>query len=183
MGWVRKLPNNGWWEYWENGDHFTPVMHFHCPICGDLVWDALPYVLKDDTAYCVDCSYKEGFVTEEKYLSFFHEDPKKMRAVIHDGKIIFTDRRRRLPWEKSKAEKNAEERKSSRYVEWRTKCLERDGYKCAICGKVGGTLNVHHIKPFAKYPKLRFDADNGVTLCETCHRRVHKENDNEWIHP
>lgn len=41
-------------------------------------------------------------------------------------------------------------------------------YKCVICGK-GGKLQSDHIKPFALYPELRFDVNNGRTLCISCH--------------
>lgn len=51
--------------------------------------------------------------------------------------------------------------------EWREKCLERDGYKCAYCGKTE-TLNVHHI--LGRRAKItRHDVDNGITLCAKHH--------------
>ena len=58
------------------------------------------------------------------------------------------------------------------YQEWRIACMERDGYKCTVCG-CGGYLQVHHIKELAKYPDLRCDMDNGITVCIPCHNKIH----------
>ena len=60
------------------------------------------------------------------------------------------------------------------YKTWRTSIFENNDYTCAYCGVRGGKLNAHHIKPWAKYPKLRYEVSNGITLCETCHRVIHK---------
>lgn len=58
-------------------------------------------------------------------------------------------------------------------TQWRKAVYERDNYTCQICGERGGKLNAHHIKTYATHPELRFDLDNGITLCVQCHKSVH----------
>lgn len=53
---------------------------------------------------------------------------------------------------------------------WTKAIFERDNYTCQICGEKGGRLNADHIKPYALFPELRWDIDNGRTLCESCHK-------------
>jgi hypothetical protein len=55
------------------------------------------------------------------------------------------------------------------YREWRTAVFERDDFTCQHCGKRGGYLEADHIKPWATHPLLRFDVENGRTLCRPCH--------------
>lgn len=61
-------------------------------------------------------------------------------------------------------------RESFDYRKWRHLIYERDNYTCQECGYRGGTLNAHHIKSFAYFPELRFNLENGVTLCLECHK-------------
>lgn len=60
-----------------------------------------------------------------------------------------------------------------KYKEWRTSVFRRDGYVCQDCGQQGGNLIAHHVVPWAKDTNLRYDVDNGVTLCERCHDARH----------
>lgn len=66
-------------------------------------------------------------------------------------------------------------RKSPEYIAWRLSVFERDNYTCIECGARPGNgkrvdLQADHIKPFALYPELRFDLDNGRSLCIPCHK-------------
>jgi 5-methylcytosine-specific restriction endonuclease McrA len=56
------------------------------------------------------------------------------------------------------------------YEEWRKTVFERDDYTCQGCGITGVYITAHHIKSFAKYPELRLEVSNGITLCEECHK-------------
>lgn len=61
-------------------------------------------------------------------------------------------------------------RGSLEYKLWREAVFARDKWTCVWCGQVGGNLEADHIKPFARYPELRFAIDNGRTLCDPCHK-------------
>ena len=85
---------------------------------------------------------------------------------------------------KSKRVNKAKEAKKSirkLYDEWTEKVKERDGWVCQLCGaknhepgKTGKptVLNAHHIiaRDNKQFPELRFDVENGITLCAGCHR-------------
>lgn len=63
---------------------------------------------------------------------------------------------------------------------WRKRVFERDNYICVKCGVRNGNgkkviLAADHIKRFAEYPELRFDLNNGQTLCKPCHTNKTKE--------
>lgn len=59
--------------------------------------------------------------------------------------------------------------------QWRRSVYEKDNYTCQACGNdKGGNLNAHHILPYKYYKDSRFDVDNGITLCEDCHKEFHK---------
>lgn len=67
-------------------------------------------------------------------------------------------------------------RSSARYREWRLAVLSRDNFTCCHCGCADirpRWLCGHHRLGWRERPDLRFDVDNGVTLCNPCHTRLH----------
>lgn len=60
---------------------------------------------------------------------------------------------------------------------WKKLVKERDNYTCQICGISkcqGRRICAHHIKPFDEYEELKYDINNGQTLCNVCHIKLHK---------
>lgn len=58
------------------------------------------------------------------------------------------------------------------YRNWRRQVFERDDYTCQFCEERGGKLNADHIKPYSLFPELRYDIENGRTLCVECHKKT-----------
>lgn len=71
-------------------------------------------------------------------------------------------------WKGGLTPKNAAIRNSLEYKQWRQAVFERDAFRCTSCGE-NGYIQAHHIKAFSTHPELRFNVDNGVTLCPRCH--------------
>lgn len=57
------------------------------------------------------------------------------------------------------------------YKKWRIRVFKRDGFACKKCGSKN-KIQAHHIRTWEKYPQLRFDINNGITLCKLCHQAI-----------
>lgn len=75
-------------------------------------------------------------------------------------------------WKGGITPENKQARASAAYAEWRTSVFTRDKYTCVWCGQRGGKLHADHIKPFSTHHHLRFDVNNGRTLCVACHKKT-----------
>ena len=61
---------------------------------------------------------------------------------------------------------------------WRKLVLERDKMKCQIGNRdCKGSLTVHHILRYSEFPELRYEPNNGITLCRHHHplKREHEK--------
>jgi len=61
-------------------------------------------------------------------------------------------------------------RTGHRYSKYRSDVFTRDNWTCQTCGIRGCYLEVHHIKEWCNYSKLRYKINNGITLCRECHK-------------
>lgn len=86
-------------------------------------------------------------------------------------------------WKGGVHDKHLAVRRTGEYRQWKLEVLHRAGDCCQGCGAKRGAiceccgtkiiLQVHHIKPFARHPELRFDVSNGAVLCPKCHHSRH----------
>lgn len=58
---------------------------------------------------------------------------------------------------------------SADYYRWRKSVFARDNYICQCCGAKNTYIEAHHIYNFSDFLELRFDINNGITLCSDCH--------------
>jgi len=91
------------------------------------------------------------------------EEDKKKMSLAHKGNKAYQ-------WKGGNSKGYKTGYYSREYKIWRISVFERDQFRCQVCGIVGKYLTAHHIKSFAKFPKLRLELDNGITLCEDCHK-------------
>jgi len=111
---------------------------------------------------CLNCG-KERYVTKATVKKFCSRKCMDEYMVGENSQS----------WKGGVCSENELQRKCKQYRDWRESVFIRDDYTCQQCSKVGGYLHAHHIKEFSEYPELRFDIDNGITLCKDCHMEVH----------
>jgi 5-methylcytosine-specific restriction endonuclease McrA len=67
--------------------------------------------------------------------------------------------------------------RDKRIKQWRREIYKRDNYSCCLCGRKRERffgIVAHHIYSYGKNKELRFDLNNGSTLCQKCHDEFHK---------
>lgn len=94
----------------------------------------------------------------------------------HDKGVRFE--KGHIPWYKLKGVpapskgkvnlENANRFSSFAYKEWRRQVFEKGQGKCENC-QAQENLSAHHIKPWKDHESLRFDVNNGMILCASCH--------------
>ena len=96
----------------------------------------------------------------------------------YSAKLSKAQRKRKGPlaggWIDGRTPEYKRIRASIEFRLWREAVFERDNWICQKCNQRGGKLHPHHIYNFTQYPKLRFNVDNGITLCVKCHIEFHK---------
>ncbi len=72
--------------------------------------------------------------------------------------------------------KRRQERNNPEYKQWRQSVWLRDNFKCKIANpSCSGKIEAHHILGWSQYPELRYEVNNGITLCHTHHPRKRKD--------
>jgi len=72
--------------------------------------------------------------------------------------------------------KKKEQRNDSAYQGWRQQVWLRDNFACKIANPdCDGHIEAHHILGWSDHPELRYEINNGITLCHAHHPRKRAE--------
>lgn len=98
---------------------------------------------------------KNSYITGEKHYKWI-KDRTKLKRTSKQG-----------------------ERRTSAYFFWRKSVWNRDNWKCRIADEnCKGRLEAHHILGWVVYPELRYEINNGITLCHAHHPRKREDENN-----
>jgi hypothetical protein len=62
---------------------------------------------------------------------------------------------------------------NSVFSQWAEEVKKEAGYMCRACFTREGPFEAHHLFSKAYYPEKRLDLNNGICLCESCHKAFH----------
>lgn len=75
-------------------------------------------------------------------------------------------------------------RATNEYFAWRKAVYKRYIGTCAACGsKNRKGMEAHHLYGFSFYQHLKYDENNGILLCEGCHKDFHCKHGNHFNVP
>lgn len=78
----------------------------------------------------------------------------------------------------SDKERFSDRKSKKEYRDWRSAVYKAYNFTCDVCGKKSSKNNkivAHHLESYDINEDLRYDAYNGVVLCEECHKNFHKK--------
>lgn len=126
---------------------------------------------------CQSCEVRTG--ENNHFFGKSHSLETKQRfSILRRGQNIGSNHHLWIQ-DRSKLQRyndEAKDRRSSAYRDWRMQVWRRDGFKCKIANTdCNGRIEAHHILGYKEYPELRYQLNNGITLCHAHHPRKRAE--------
>lgn len=110
--------------------------------------------------------------------TYQEKNKEKIRAQVKIyGKIYYKANKEKIAIRAIEYRKRNPERnrwRDFRYLEWALRNKERADWESELSNK-GGQLESHHLFPWAKYKKLRYEDGNGICLTKKEHKAYHKK--------
>lgn len=106
----------------------------------------------------------------------WNKNKKMSQLFIEKQKNLTGEKRYNYIKDKNRLKKSDRKDLSSAYMNWARSVKNRDNWKCKINNnECEGRLESHHILSWKDYPELRYNLNNGITLCVKHHPRKRSE--------
>ena len=131
--------------------------------------------------YCIICDKKFY-----EYVSHLLNEKNRGKCCSKECRVKYTQQRisgsRNYRWKGGITKPNLLLRYQMKARNWSKAIKIRDNFTCRLCGDRsykgrGKTIKLHshHIKTWKDYPELRYDLNNGITVCFDCHLKILKK--------
>ena len=161
-----------------------------CPVCKEHFMTHKSHLNRGQGIYCSKSCARSGSPTRKrtapdvicatcgKRFSKYKSEIQKTAGDLHFCSsrcwYRYNQRENHYMWNGGQ-----DERMNPDTREWRKAVLHRDKGFCRIC-RSRENLEAHHIKRFGTHPEARWNVDNGLTLCHSCHIKFrHREEEYE----
>ena len=123
-----------------------------------------------------DCCGKHYEIPYNQYTRFNHNGKIYCHNCSHK---VLNGRENHYLWNPNKTdEERIKDRHYPEYSLFIRRVLFRDYYMCQCCGAKNSKDNklvVHHLDGYNWCVEKRTDDTNGITLCENCHKKFHRD--------
>ena len=170
----KAIGRKAWHAGRKIGNHIRKKLlwrEFNCRTCGKL-GHTYP---SEGRIYCsASC--------RSKHTNLVFGNPNKGRRYSDEQKLLLSQAHIGLQsgsnhprWKGGTTTERSRMMSRYEYRQWRSAVFQRDNFTCQRCGVGGGCfVMAHHMKPWSEFPDLRYDINNGITLCKACHAKEDK---------
>lgn len=112
--------------------------------------------------------------TKNPFYGKHHTDitKAKIRITKTGVRTGFNAGEKHYRWNPNREEVRQDRRNDPEYKQWRRKVWLRDNFKCKIANQdCKGRIEAHHILSWREHKELRYEINNGITLCYLHHPR------------
>lgn len=155
------------------GTEFKNSKHPSQPYCSRPCYDAFRYAQKP--CVCKVCGKEFTYYQSRGAVKYCSQKCYLTQSPLLLNRYVTPRGKGHWNW-KGGIIKGRPDRNLVEYKDWRKAVFERDCYTCTWCGVRNGNgksiyLEADHIESWTDYPELRYEVDNGRTLCKECHRQ------------
>lgn len=137
----------------------------------------IPHNKGKKTNFIPSSAFKKGSIPWNKGKTSVYSEERilKMRE-IGLSRFSIKENHPRYKKDRNSLVKSEYKHLDSEYQQWAKSVKNRDGWKCRIAdNNCDGKLEAHHILPWRDFVELRYEINNGITLCHAHHPRCRAE--------
>lgn len=155
-------------------DNSGILVQIECDKCGEnvfMTWREYLTHYRNNNIFCRECRNKQNKEATLKRQEEKKKELERLKRIKEKERIA-----KKQEFLKQQDSEYKHRLDNPRYKMFISNVLDRDNYTCQCCGKTikDVTIEIHHLNGYNWSIKQRCDENNGICLCEDCHKEFHR---------